>query len=366
MTVLFERFVTLMFYCISWPSRYLKVLITRETRGHEGGRLEINEIQFFEGILAQTEYPRRDMKMKSPRTPSPQLVTCSSFTAQPTHCFRAFDGDSSSTSAWVTVPVGSDRKSLTPEQWVTFDFGAGLGIRPTSIRIVCGASDSTNARGCPMTFKLLGSDDNIRFSTLLSIDMYDYMGEYNSAEGLSFGLFWESPRGRENGHRCGSCDSGPDFVCSTTAFDSTCASRYCGVGGYCEKIPQCPIGWYLASSAAVGDTFLASDGIHAKAERDRMSLSCAPCRPGTYGDRPGLVHDNCTGICEKGTIKFSSQLHFEKTHIIGQAIFAVERPQALGSTLAAPPACIAPPAQVRSPLKSAPVRSVLVVCEIHQ
>lgn len=281
-------------------SSFLKVVITRETGGYEGGRLEINEIEFFEGILAQTEYPRADMKMQSPRTPAPQMVTCSSFTEQPTHCFRAFDGDRSSKGAWVTVPVGSARKTLTPEQWVTFDFGAGLGIRPTSIRIVCGASDPTNARGCPMTFSLMGSSDNIRFSKLLSVNMYEYMGEYNSADGLTFDLFWESPRGRESGHRCGSCDTGPDFVCSTGAFDSTCASRYCGVGGFCEKMPKCPAGWYLASSAAGGDEFKAGAGIHDAAEENRMSLTCAPCKPGTYGDKPGLVHNNCSGLCEEG------------------------------------------------------------------
>lgn len=280
--------------------RYLKVLITRETGGYEGGRMEINEIQFFEGILAQAEYPRVDMKMKSPRTPSPQMVTCSSFMEQPKHCFRAFDGDSSSKSAWTTVPVGSDRKSLTPEQWVTLDFGEGLGIRPTSIRIVCGASDPTNARGCPMTFELLGSEDNIRFSKLLSVDMYDYTDEFNSADGLSFDLFWESPKGRENGHKCGTCDSGPDFVCSTGAFDSTCASRYCGVGGFCEKLPACPMGWYLASSVAVSDAFKPNARIQAAAPTDRGTLSCAPCKPGTYGDRPGLVHNNCSGLCEEG------------------------------------------------------------------
>jgi protocatechuate 3,4-dioxygenase beta subunit len=304
-------------YTKSKTFRYLKVLITRETGGYDGGRLEINEIKFFEGILAQSEYPRPDMKMQSPRTPAPQLVTCSSFTEQRTHCYRAFDGDASGGSAWQTVPVGSDRKSLTPAQWVTLDFGAGQGIRPTSVRIVCGASDVSDARGCPMTFALMGSDDNVRFSTLLSVDMYDYISGYSApppdpesdaaAEGsltgggLTFDLFWESPQGRENGHRCGSCDTGPDFACSTGAFDSTCASRYCGVGGYCEKIPACPAGWYLASSAPAAEGFTAGgEESRALGERDRVSVSCAPCPPGSFGDRPGLVHSNCSGLCDAG------------------------------------------------------------------
>ena len=278
----------------------MKVVVTRETGGYSGGRLEINEIKFFEGILAQTEYPRVDMKMKSPRTPSPQLVTCSSFTEQTTHCFRAFDGDSTSNSAWITIPVGSNRKSLTPQQWITFDFGDGLGIRPTAIRIVCGGSDPSNAKGCPMTFTLMGSEDNIKYTTLLNIDMYDYNDEFNSPDGKTFYLLWESPKGRENGHRCGSCDTGPDFVCSTAAFDSTCASRYCGVGGYCEKIPICPAGWYLASSAPAAVAFTSREGIHIEAERDRGSIACAPCEGGIYGDHPGLLRSNCSGLCEQG------------------------------------------------------------------
>lgn len=120
--------------------RYLKLLVSRETGGRAGGTLVLNEIEFFQGILSQDQRPVD--KMTTPRFPVPQLVTCSSFLNQDNHCYKAFDGDNSSHSAWVTQPVGSRRTSLSSAQWVTFDFGEGRGVNPTAMRIVCDAQDA--------------------------------------------------------------------------------------------------------------------------------------------------------------------------------------------------------------------------------
>jgi hypothetical protein len=294
-------------YNVDGGYRYLKLLIHRETGGY-GGRLEINEIEFFEGILKQNEFPRKDMKMLSPRAPRPQVIACSTFRSQEEHCFRAFDGDRSSNSAWMSNPVGSRRNTLYQPQWIMIDLGEGYGIRPTSMRITCGASDSTNARGCPMTFEVLGSNDDSRYETLRKVDMFDYSGGYNAAQGngtssMTFDFVWESPGGRQNGQRCGSCDSGPDFVCSVKAIDNTCASSYCGVSGYCESLPVCPAGWFLATGvdAALNAN---QNNVHKRRDinlrSDEVSIACAPCPPGRFGNTSGLVRSNCSGLCEAG------------------------------------------------------------------
>jgi hypothetical protein len=122
--------------------RYLKLLVSRETGGIPGGSLILNEIEFFQGILAQDQRPQEGFKMRNPRNPSPQVVTCSSFLAQDNHCYKAFDGDVSASSAWVTNPVGSRRHALSEPQWVTFDFGEGRAVSPTALRIVCDAKNA--------------------------------------------------------------------------------------------------------------------------------------------------------------------------------------------------------------------------------
>lgn len=295
-------------YNVAGGYRYLRLLIQRETGGYSGGRLEINEIEFFEGILKQYEYPRKDMKMVSPRTPKPQMVTCSTFRSQEEHCFRAFDGDRSSNSAWMSDPVGSRRNALHEPQWVIIDMGEGYGVRPTSMRITCGASDPTNARGCPMTFELQGSNDDVRYERLLRIDMYDYSGGYNAARenessSMTFDFVWESPGGRQNGQRCGSCDSGPNFMCSVNAIDHTCSSSYCGVSGYCESLPVCPAGWFLSTGV---DAALNAHqkNVHKRQDialrLDTVSIACAPCPAGRFGNTSGLVRGNCSGVCEAG------------------------------------------------------------------
>lgn len=122
--------------------RYLKLLITRETGGVTGGSLILNEIEFYEGILAQDARPTKANKMTTPRFPVPQMVTCSSFLTQDFHCYRAFDGDRSSHSAWISKPVGSAQHVLETPQWVTFDFGAGHGVSPTAMKIMCNAQNA--------------------------------------------------------------------------------------------------------------------------------------------------------------------------------------------------------------------------------
>ena len=109
-----------------------------------GGSLTLNEIEFFQGILAQDQRPLSEYKMKTPRFPAPQMVTCSSFLTQENHCYKAFDGDLSSSSAWVTNPVGRRRNVLSSAQWVTFDFGEGRAVSPSAMRIICDAKNAAD------------------------------------------------------------------------------------------------------------------------------------------------------------------------------------------------------------------------------
>jgi hypothetical protein len=128
--------------------RYLKLYITRETGGQPSSQLVLNEVEFYQGVLAQEQRPRDGFKMKTPRFPAPQMVTCSSFLDQDHHCYKAFDGDRSSRSAWITGPVGGRQHALSIPQWTTFDFGEGRGVRPTAMRIVCNAQNAGNPGGC--------------------------------------------------------------------------------------------------------------------------------------------------------------------------------------------------------------------------
>ena len=76
--------------------RYLKVTITRETGGYDGGELHLNEIEFYEGYMAQNKIPLFGFEMTSSFTPEPLRVSCSSYKSQIEHCFKAFDGDKTS------------------------------------------------------------------------------------------------------------------------------------------------------------------------------------------------------------------------------------------------------------------------------
>jgi hypothetical protein len=199
-------------------------------------------------------------------------VTCSTFLMQDNHCYKAFDGDASASSAWVTNPVGSRRHALSEPQWVTFDFGEGRAVSPTALRIVCDAKNAatrgtvfefcissnpltshslhvviTSALGCPMSFMLQGSHDNVKFDVLHTQDLFDYDREYGP-EGVKFLFIYDTVKGRVNGQRCGSCSSGPGFTCSVDSYDATCDSRYCGQDALCAPEPQCPAGESLHSA----------------------------------------------------------------------------------------------------------------------
>lgn len=278
--------------------RYLKLVITRDTDppvNHGTGELIINEIQFFEGALAQHELPAKYSKMKAPHYPIPQRVSCSSFTNQFHHCFRAFDGVETSNSSWRTLPVGSSAfpndvhednygSVLAEPQWVLFDFGANRDINPSALRIVCGAQDADSPKGCPRTFTLYGSSDSKRFSKLYSEDLYDYDDDYANG-GKLFTFFWEAPTGRPDGHRCGSCNMGPNFRCSLDSFDSTCVSKYCTRNGQCGQLPTCRPGEYM-------HYHFTSEG--------QPAVECKACSAGRYGASAGLFGSYCSGPCQAG------------------------------------------------------------------
>lgn len=97
-----------------------------------------------------------------------------------------------------------------------------------------------------MTFTLLGSHDNLKFTPLFYEDAFDYSQDFGEA-GKTFYFYYDTARGRSNGQRCGSCSTAPDFTCSLDAYDGTCESRYCGQTGLCAAEPECPPGtaWFL-------------------------------------------------------------------------------------------------------------------------
>jgi hypothetical protein len=290
--------------------RYIKVVITRvmndkeihpattNTDGYQTstGELIINEIQFFEGYFHENEVPDRSSKMRSPRYPVPLLVTCSSFTTQDNHCYKAFDGDRNSSSSWRTTPIRSKNNNLSPNQWILLDLGEGHGIRPTGLRIVCDVANaigSQTARGCPMTFSIQVSHDNVKFDVVYKEDLYNYsdlspashVNPYYGRNGKMFYFVAENSKGRNNGDSCGSCDLGPLFQCALDSYDSLCHSRYCNQQGYCDSPPICPAGQYL-------------DVVYH--HYHQLSYQCRLCPAGRYGSEEGMRSPYCSGVCQEG------------------------------------------------------------------
>lgn len=267
--------------------RYLKLEITRITPGSKYGQLDINEIEFYEGILAQREIPKTFLKMKSMKTPDPQKVFCSSYSDLIHHCYKAFDGIFSSSGSWLTMPNGSISEKLNEPQWIMLDLGPSpiSKVNPTAMKVVCGASNSDRPVGCPLTFRLLGSNIyNKDFEVLASFDLYDYDNDYANG-GKIFYFIHESPMGRLNGDRCGSCHSEPYFQCSIDSYDSSCVSGYCDISGHCASFPPCTVGQYLNTVFSGFDNPL---------------LICQLCPPGRFGNASGLTSPLCSGICAEG------------------------------------------------------------------
>ena len=230
----------------------------------------INEVEYYEGILSQRPIPSPSNKMVSPRFPPPQMVACSGMRDSDSACWKAFDGDSSYHSAWVTPQVGHTTASVSSKsfsttklaipQWLLLDLGVGRHTYSplSALRIVCGIRDNitdTNTTsykhlpvGCPKVFSLLGSYDNHAYQIIRKFDLRPYgttpTNHYPpGTRGKTFQFHWENSIGRPNGQRCGSCDSGPLFQCATAGYDSSCASSYCEQD-VCASLPACPAGQY--------------------------------------------------------------------------------------------------------------------------
>ena len=88
-----------------------------------------------------------------------------------------FDEDFNSSSVWATQPVGSSSNKLAIPQYVLLDLGPSHFAMPTAMRIVCGAGSAVPL-GCPKTFALFGSHDNMLFDVITRQDLYDYNNEY--------------------------------------------------------------------------------------------------------------------------------------------------------------------------------------------
>ena len=281
--------------------RYLKLEVTRVGGNSSSGELLINELELFEGFLAQREVPRRADKLKAPRDPPPLAVSCSSFASQEYHCYKAFDGDASSGSVWRTKPVGSRRNQVSSTQWILLDMGVkentpkadasrgvdwGQRVRPTALHIVCGASHAAVPEGCPMTFSLFGGNSLTRPFTLIKhVDLFDYQDDIYANGGHTFHFFDETPLGRLNGQKCGSCDKPPLFSCAVRAYDSSCQSQFCGMMGRCAEPEECSEGFYRQIRLS---------------EEGAASVLCLPCPAGNFGNASGLVSQHCSGECAEG------------------------------------------------------------------
>jgi len=267
--------------------RYLKLLITRETGGRPDGQMVINELVWYEGWLHQSERPDPRQKMRSPRSPAPLRTSCSSFQDQQHHCYRALDG--AIDTAWVTQGGGSVDGMLVTPQWVVLDMGPGRGMLPTALRLFCDQQNLLTAsgpQGCPKTFSVLGSHDNVRYEVLHRVDMDKYGLDYQVPGGKLFYFpALEGAGGRVDGQRCGSCDVGPLFTCAVQAWDALCASRYCTMEGLCGSIPACVAGKYL-QRRFLGD--------------QKPQHLCEQCPAGRYGNVTGLEDQGCSGKCAQG------------------------------------------------------------------
>lgn len=285
-------------YRLSLGYRYMKIMVFATTglfaerdnqqiiSQYGKGLLAINEIVFYEGALRNIERPTKDMKMKFPRSPAPQVVSCSSFDDQDHHCYKAFDGDASSASAWFTKPVGSHDNILTEPQWILLDSGAGRGIRPSAMKIICNLNDFPT-KECPAIMTVMGSSDNIKYDTLMRVDLSNYNGEYGTDQGKIFYFNFDTYHGRVNGQSCGSCAIGPSFNCYLDAYDSTCDSRYCNQDGLCAAVPTCEAGQYLSMHQSVSSAY-------------SILYSCELCPAGRFGNSTGLNSSICSGWCQSG------------------------------------------------------------------
>ena len=224
--------------------RYLKLSIFRDS-GSVSVPLQINEINYFEGLLGLDAVLRSNQFMLSALIPSPLRVSCSSYLDQNHHCYRAFDGSLLPNNAWEAQSTGERETNdplRPPYQWILLDLGPIRRSLPTALSITCGVgSASTVATGCPLSFSLTASADSINYDILLYRDGTQSTAYANNSFYLPF--FTESPNGRPNGRSCGSCEQPPAFACKINSFDASCASQYCG-SNVCSNMPDCPLGTY--------------------------------------------------------------------------------------------------------------------------
>lgn len=239
--------------------RFLKVIFHKYNNDEI---IEFNEIIFYEGILSNIRKPGLNMIMNSPRNPSPQIVTCSSFLNQAYHCFKAFDGNTSS--SWKSKQI-NDKSVLLSDEYILFDFGYNNYVSPTSMQIIC------SGIGLPLSFSLQGSRDNIDYFNIYKND-YLVTTQFSN----TFYFLFETMIGRPLYHTCGSCDTYPMFSCSFQSYDPSCISKYCNNEGLCDNLPSCSLGEYF----------------------DSASFTCKLCRSGSFGIELGLVSIDCSGLCD--------------------------------------------------------------------
>ena len=342
--------------------RFLKLVVSRQfatsslqAQTRPRGTMIINEIVFYNGFVGQREVPSATVygtKMTAPHTPQPLRVTCSSFLGQDSHCFKAFDGDASSRSAWVTGAaagtMGSDATGTfvsntgAPQPlWVLLDLGPGRGALPTAMRIVCdagnvvssasaqsdagssygfaqssgGAAAGAGPQGCPRAFTLLGSRDNGRFDVLLDT----FLPEDANTAGVMSLSGAASSSGVSGGDKASSVPSaqvtayGPQGALFHLAWETSSGRTDGQRCGSCDASPRfnCLYDGYDASCASKHCTAAGTCGplppcpagqfaSPSLSESGLPKATCTPCAPGRYGAIPGLVSSQCSGLCREG------------------------------------------------------------------
>ncbi|CAM9203414.1 unnamed protein product, partial [Phaeothamnion confervicola] len=367
---------------------YVRLWFYETLRARPGGAsISVSEVALYEGIGGPLhEVPAGGKMPPGGDGGSRYSVSCSSELAPEYPCWRAFDGedgrDAGAAAAWRSVDAAK-RQSFAPHgvplpaphEYITVDFGAGGGgcgggVSPTAVGIQCSPqdSDASGNRGCPRSFALAGSNDGQRWTTLTARRQLALSDFPLASGGWGFFDFGGSAAvdGRQNGDRCGSCDTAPAFLCALDAPDASCASRVCGANGRCAALPRCPPGTTAAIISAVGATTAAASvlgaidgiccggyycpegstspteracglgnycppgsgwplsvpaGFYATSEggapdspstRSEITICpvgmyCEkglrkPCPAGRFGEQEGLSTADCSGLCPAGTV----------------------------------------------------------------
>ena len=270
--------------------RYLRLVMTESLRTRPGGRVELDDVVVYGGVLGRAEPRRRAPPAPLTGRAAPAPYRCWAST-NAEDCFKALDGDASPGTSWASDAVGGWAGKLSAPQVLGWDVGAAGALAPTALVIKCGARhislQNVGALDCPRFFVLEGArdgedpDDDAAYESIFEHRVVNT--KHNGAETYGpDGAVFEFAAGtrflgRAAGERCGSC--GADGGCAAAGPDRTCASAYCGGDGLCAaSAPACPAGSELVV-------------------RSPDDFGCEACAAGRFA-APGF--STCNGTCAAG------------------------------------------------------------------